>query len=77
VRLVAGSPSSVQVDCSSLVPIAEEPPIAAAAGGISYDRATNRYTLVWKTASSDDGTCRRLRIEFDDGSSYTDEVRFR
>jgi len=77
VPLVAGSPSSVQVDCISLVPIAEEQPIAAAAGGVSYDRATNRYTLVWKTARSDAGTCRRLRIELDDGSSYTDVVRFR
>ena len=39
--------------------------------------ATDRYTYVWKTEKSWKGSCRRLTVRLDDGSTHVLPFQFR
>jgi extracellular elastinolytic metalloproteinase len=69
----SGSPSSLQINCTSRAPLSSPSPIAST---LTYDPTKDLYTLAWKTDKSLRGTCRRLSLAFDDLSpTRTVEVR--
>jgi hypothetical protein len=41
-----------------------------------YDPLTDRYAFVWKTSGSWAGSCRRLVLQLDDGTTRTADFRF-
>jgi hypothetical protein len=71
----AGSPASKKVAC---VPsgLAGATPISMGAGGLSYDKATDRYEFVWQTEKTWKNTCRQLSVTFVDGTTRKALFRF-
>jgi HYR domain/FG-GAP-like repeat/FG-GAP repeat len=66
----AGYPQSVQIACSSGAPVdAIEETVTAGASSLSYDATTDRYSYVWKSDKAWKGTCRKLVLKFNDGST--------
>ena len=74
----AGSPSSVQISCSTSDPIADvEETETAGQSSLSYDASSDRYKYVWKTDSSWKNTCRQLTVTLRDGSVHTAKFKFK
>jgi hypothetical protein len=75
--LEQGSPSVGLLACGSpeLDPL--EWTASASNSGLTYDRAADQYTYVWKTSKSLAGTCQRLTLVFDDGSVATADFKFK
>ncbi len=83
---VSGSPSSVPVACNSGAPTGTvnvtEPNVTvnekASAGNraLSYDASADTYTYIWKTDKGWATTCRRLRLEFVDGTVVDADFQF-
>lgn len=74
----AGSPSSVQVSCSSGVPISDvEETETAGQSSLSYDAASDRYKYTWKTESSWKNTCRQLTVTLRDGTVHIANFKFK
>lgn len=74
----AGSPSSVQISCSSGDPVAPvEETETAGQSSLSYDSATDRYKYTWKTESSWKNTCRLLTVTLRDGTVHTAKFKFK
>lgn len=48
----------------------DETVTASGGSGLTHDAATDTYTFVWKTDKAWSNTCRRLTVEFSDGSRY-------
>jgi hypothetical protein len=65
----AGYPQSVQVACSGGTPDDIEETVTAGASSLSYDATTDQYKYVWKTDKAWKGTCRKLILKFNDGST--------
>jgi hypothetical protein len=67
-----GSPSVQSLACADLEDgdLIEET-VAAGQSGLEYDAATDTYTYVWKTDRAWSDTCRRLVLEFVDGTVVT------
>lgn len=70
---VVGSASSQQVDCSSLTALDDW---ARVRGSTAYNAGPDRYTLQWQSDRSWAGTCRRLAVTLDDGTTHGALVRF-
>lgn len=51
--------------------------MTAGHSSLSYDAATDTYTYVWKTDRAWDDTCRRLVLEFADGTIVSAVFDFR
>ncbi|MFZ5916408.1 MAG: PxKF domain-containing protein, partial [Chloroflexota bacterium] len=68
-----GYPQSEVIDCSLLLPGAEDndvvETVTPSRSFLIYNRWTDRYTYLWKTNRSWAGTCRQLIIKFNDGSA--------
>ena len=76
--ILAGSPTSVRVDCTTGATIDEvETTTTAGASSLSYDQVTDTYSYVWKTASSWAGTRRIFQMKLDDGSVHKAQFMFR
>jgi uncharacterized repeat protein (TIGR01451 family) len=74
----AGSPSSVQVNCSTSDPIAPvEETLTAGNSSLSYDAASDRYKYVWKTENSWKNTCRQLTLTLADGTVHQAIFKFK
>lgn len=74
----AGSPSSVQINCSSSAPIADVEETETAGGSsLTYDPTTDRYKYVWKTESSWKNTCRQLTVTLRDGTVHVAYFKFK
>jgi uncharacterized repeat protein (TIGR01451 family) len=74
----AGSPSSVQISCSSTAPISDvEETETAGSSSLSYDAASDRYKYTWKTESSWKNTCRQLTVTLRDGTVHTALFKFK
>ncbi|HEU4507916.1 MAG TPA: immunoglobulin-like domain-containing protein [Pyrinomonadaceae bacterium] len=74
----AGSPSSVQINCSSSAPIANVEETETAGGSsLTYDPTTDRYKYVWKTESSWKNTCRQLTVTLRDGTVHVAYFKFK
>ena len=65
------------IDCANRPadPLPDTPP--GAASGLTYDTAGEQYQFNWSTQRSWRGSCRRLTIEFDDGSKPFADFSFR
>lgn len=74
--LASGSPSSQQVDCTTLDPLGGSTPTATPGNsGLTYEAGTYQYN--WKTVKAWSGTCRALTLALDDGSEHVAYFRFR
>lgn len=74
----AGSPSVHLVSCTTLEPGADvEETVTAGASSLSYDASSDGYTYVWKTHRAWTDSCRRLLLDFTDGSQEIAVFDFR
>ena len=74
----AGSPSSVQINCSSSDPIFPvEETETAGQSSLSYDATSNQYKYTWKTDSSWKNTCRQLTVTLRDGTVHVAKFKFK
>jgi uncharacterized repeat protein (TIGR01451 family) len=74
----AGSPSSVQISCSTSAPIATVEETETAGGSsLTYDPATDKYKYVWKTETSWKNTCRQLTVTLRDGTVHVAIFKFK
>jgi uncharacterized repeat protein (TIGR01451 family) len=74
----AGSPSSVQISCSTSDPILPvEETETAGQSSLSYDSASNQYKYTWKTENSWKNTCRQLSVTLRDGTVHTAKFKFK
>ena len=74
----AGSPSSIQVNCSTSAPIDPvEETETAGSSSLSYDAASAQYKYVWKTESSWKNTCRQLTVTLRDGTVHQANFKFK
>ncbi len=75
--IAAGSPTSKQVSCNSSMPAdAVEQTVSTTGPALSYDAASDTYSLRWKTEKAWNGTCRQLSIKLADGSVHHANFRF-
>jgi hypothetical protein len=75
--LAAGSPASSQVPCSGGTDNTVSQSVTAGSSGLQYDPSSNQYTYVWKTSSAWSGTCRRLHVTLNDGSTHSATFQFK
>jgi uncharacterized repeat protein (TIGR01451 family) len=74
----AGSPSSVQISCSTNDPILPvEETETAGQSSLSYDSTSNQYKYTWKTESSWKNTCRQLTVTLRDGTVHVAKFKFK
>ena len=71
--LVTGSPSSQAIDCSTHAATGGSSP---AAGGLAYSSGSGRYTDTVQTSATWAGTCRRLSLVLNDGTTHVAWFRF-
>jgi hypothetical protein len=66
-----GAPASVEIGCASRTALREGARLDPTAhGALDYDAQRDVYTYRWVTSASWEGTCRRLTLEFADGSAH-------
>ena len=74
----AGFPKSQVIACSKKDSKDDvEETITAGKSGLQYDPATQQYTYVWATVKAWAGTCRRLVIQFIDGTTHRADFQFK
>jgi hypothetical protein len=71
-----GHPRSEPVACDATQEDAVEETVPALVSVLLYNPVSDRYTFVWKTSGAWVGTCRRLVIKLDDGTTHTADFRF-
>jgi hypothetical protein len=71
-----GHPRSEPVACDATQEDAVEETVPALVSVLLYNPLSDRYTFVWKTSGAWVGTCRRLVIKLDDGTTHTADFRF-
>ncbi|HET6751169.1 MAG TPA: PxKF domain-containing protein [Actinomycetes bacterium] len=71
-----GHPRSEPVACDATQEDAIEETVPALVSVLLYNPVSDRYTFVWKTSGAWAGTCRRLVIKLDDGTTHTADFRF-
>ena len=73
-----GSPSSVQISCSTNDPVLPvEETETTGSSSLTYDAASDQYKYVWKTESSWKNTCRQLTVTLRDGAVHTAKFKFK
>jgi len=76
--LAAGSPSSVQISCSTSDPVLPvEQTETAGSSSLSYDSTSNQYKYTWKTDSTWKNTCRQLTVTLRDGTVHVAKFKFK
>jgi hypothetical protein len=76
--LAAGSPSSIQVGCTTGEEMNSlEETVTAGASSLTYDPLADQYTYVWKTDKAWAGTCRQLSITLNDDTVHTADFQFK
>jgi hypothetical protein len=65
----AGYPQSAQVACGGGGADDIEETVTAGGSSLSYDATTDQYKYVWKTEKAWKGTCRKLVLKFNDGTT--------
>jgi hypothetical protein len=70
-------PVSQQISCVNKAPIGPAQPIQTYPGDPYYNSLYDYYTTIWRTSSTWAGTCRRLTLSFNDGSTRTLDYRFK
>ena len=76
---VPGSPTSAPIECGTNPVGRTVGDTIATAGGssLAFNPATGYYTLVWKSEQAWAGTCRRVTLQFTDGSWQRADFFFR
>ncbi|HJU75219.1 MAG TPA: PxKF domain-containing protein [Gemmatimonadaceae bacterium] len=73
----SGSPSSVTVTCNAGAPTGTvEETATAGNSGLSYDATSDTYSYIWKTEKAWVNTCRRLTLQFVDGTVANADFQF-
>jgi hypothetical protein len=74
----AGYPASQPITCD-FSPLLSDVEETATAGGssLTYDPTTDQYTYIWKTDSAWKGTCRKLTVKLNDGSTHIANFQFK
>jgi HYR domain/Domain of unknown function DUF11 len=73
-----GTPDSQQIACDNGAPVSEiEDTVNAGNSSLSYDAANDQYIYVWKTSNSWAGTCRKLIITLNDGTTHIAYFKFK
>ena len=75
--LASGSPSSVQINCSTAVAGSSAVATTEGKSTLSYNPIDNTYTFAWATNAAWKNTCRRLTVALKDGSSHAALFSFR
>jgi hypothetical protein len=76
--IAAGFPLVRRVICDTLAPVGQvEPAVTPGASSLRYERATGRYTYLWKTDKSWAGSCRQFTLGLIDGTLHRAIFRFR
>ena len=73
----AGSPSSVEVSCTTRTPTGSATPLSSNEFDLRYQPDEARYMLRWKTSRDFSGTCRQLTLALMDGSTHVALFSFR
>ena len=73
----AGSPSSIELSCSTGVTMGTSAPVPPSDLEVRYQAGPDRYTLRWRTSSAWSGSCRRLDLNLADGSTHAALFSFR
>ena len=74
----AGSPSSIQISCTSSDPVLPvEETETAGNSSLTYDSTSNQYKYTWKTESSWKNTCRQLTVTLRDGTVHVAKFKFK
>jgi len=72
------SPASQQITCDSSAPISNlEETVTAGGSSLSYNAPSDQYNYTWKTESAWAGTCRKLAVKLNDGSTHTALFKFK
>lgn len=72
-----GFPRSLSMVCGGGATNSIEETVNPGASSLSYDATTDRYNYVWKTEKAWKGTCRKLAVKFNDGSTYEALFQFK
>ena len=73
-----GYPNSYKINCDTTASLNELEETATAGGSsLNYDATTDQYIYVWKTDKKWAGTCRRLEVKLDDGTSHVANFKFK
>jgi len=73
-----GSPTSVKIHCSTgAMDGLEEIAVIKGNKKLTYSPDNGLYQFKWDTAKSWKGTCRRLLLKLDDGSTHSSDFRFK
>ena len=73
-----GYPQVTTTACGASAPLdAIETTVPASSNSLQYDATADQYTFVWKTSSALGGTCARVELGLNDGSSHTFLVQLR
>lgn len=70
-------PVSQQISCVTKAPIGSPTPIQRYLNDPFYNSFYDYYTTIWRTSPSWAGTCRRITLFLDDGTSHSLEYQFR
>ena len=70
-------PTSQRIDCFTKSPTGAATPIQTYSGDPFYNPLYDFYTTIWQTPVSYAGTCRRLTLYFNDGTTQSQDFRFR
>jgi hypothetical protein len=73
--LASGSPTSQQVNCSTLAVVSGTTP-AVASGKLAYSSSTGNYTYSWKTNKGWKSTCRVFNLGLKDGTTQQAYFQF-
>jgi hypothetical protein len=72
-----GRPVSTEIGCASRAAVREGTRLDTMAHGtLDYDAERDVYTYLWVTSATWEGTCRRLTLDFADGSVHEALVWF-
>jgi len=73
----AGSPSTIEVSCTTGVAIGSAVPLSPSDYELRYQSGPDRYMLRWKTDRAWSRTCRQLTLSLIDGSTHVALFNFR
>ncbi len=76
-NLYGSPPVSQRINCISGNPMGAILQIQTRGGAVNYNGTFDFYSTTWRTQSAWRGTCRRLTLSFNDGTTRSLDFRFR
>ncbi len=75
--LAAGYPTSQPLSCAGGTSDDIEQTVTAGSSSLSYDATADTYTYIWKTEKAWKGTCRKLVVKLNDGTTLEANFQFK